>query len=66
MLLLPVDSIPALFVLEAKLVLQKGEKIHEVKIEDFFKGVSKTILEKGEIILKVYTSKDTKRLVLMV
>ena len=46
------DSIPALYTLEAKTLLQspQGEK-REVPIEEFFTGPGQTVLKPGELIL---------------
>jgi len=51
------DSIPALYVLGSFLKLIKGERRRKVKIEEFFIGVKKNILENGEIIERIIIPK---------
>lgn len=47
------DSIPALYATEARLRLQKGNRIRQLNIEEFFLGPGKTVLENGELITQV-------------
>jgi carbon-monoxide dehydrogenase medium subunit len=48
------DTISALMVLEAKLQIRSLHKSRVVKIEDFFTGPRKTLLEKNEIITEIF------------
>lgn len=47
------DAVPPLFVLEAEFLLQKNGASRKVRVEDFFLGPRKTVLEKGEILAGV-------------
>ncbi len=54
------DSIPALFNLEAKLILKNIDGERVVSIEEFFVGPGKTALKNNELILGVEFSKMTQ------
>lgn len=47
------DSIPSLFVLNAKLVLEKENNKRIVPIEEFYLGPGKTVLEKNELLTEI-------------
>lgn len=47
------DTIPALYVLDAELELQSLTGIRRVKIEDFFLGPRRTVLQKDEMITNI-------------
>lgn len=46
------DAIQGLMVMDAKAVIAGAEGIREVPIEEFFTGPGKTVLEKGEMLVK--------------
>jgi len=48
------DTLPALYVLEARLKLRRFERRREVKIEDFFLGPGETILQPDELIEEIF------------
>jgi len=48
------DTITALMVLEAKIELLSEKGIRTVDINDFFMGVRKTVMEKGELISDIF------------
>lgn len=52
------DSIPALYVLEAKLKLYHYGKTRTVEIEKFFTGPKRNILKNGEIITEIIVPKN--------
>ena len=47
------DTVPAFYVLGARVVLRGGEGEREIAIEDFFTGVKRTVLQPGELIVKI-------------
>lgn len=44
------DSMPALIALGARIVLQQGERVRELALEDFYLAYQKTALEAGEFV----------------
>ncbi|KAF0112549.1 MAG: oxidoreductase [Chloroflexi bacterium] len=48
------DTISALMVLNAKIVLASNKGIREIEINDFYSGVRKTKMEPGEIVTEIY------------
>ncbi|MDB5799190.1 MAG: xdhA [Rhodocyclales bacterium] len=44
------DSMPALIVLGTQVVLQKGERIREMPLEDLYLGYQKSAMEQGEFV----------------
>ncbi|GAB3242854.1 xanthine dehydrogenase small subunit [Chitinimonas naiadis] len=44
------DSMPALIVLGSRVVLQRGEAVRELALEDFYLGYQKTALQPGEFV----------------
>jgi xanthine dehydrogenase iron-sulfur cluster and FAD-binding subunit A len=53
------DTIPALMVLDATIVAASTKGTREISIMKFFKGVRKTVLERGEIVIDIYFKKIT-------
>ncbi len=47
------DTVPAFYVLGARVAIRGGEGEREIAIEDFFTGVKRTVLEPGELIVKI-------------
>ncbi|MEA1927425.1 MAG: xanthine dehydrogenase family protein subunit M [Candidatus Auribacterota bacterium] len=47
------DTVPALYALGAIVVIRGGQGEREIAIEDFFTGVKRTVLESGELIVKI-------------
>jgi CO/xanthine dehydrogenase FAD-binding subunit len=47
------DTVPAFYVLGATVVIRSGQGEREIAIEDFFTGVKRTVLEPGELIVKI-------------
>ena len=50
------DSVPSLFVLNAKLVLENSSGQRIVPIEEFYLGPGKTVLEKNELLKEIIIS----------
>ena len=50
------DSVPSLFVLNAKLVLENSSGQRIVPIEEFYLGPEKTVLEKNELLKEIIIS----------
>ena len=50
------DSVPSLFVLNAKLVLENSSGLRIVPIEEFYLGPGKTVLEKNELLKEIIIS----------
>ncbi|MCY4488342.1 MAG: xanthine dehydrogenase family protein subunit M [Deltaproteobacteria bacterium] len=48
------DPPPALLVLDAEVVLAKGEGTRLVPLKDFYRGMYETVLEPGEIVVEVH------------
>ena len=48
------DPPPALLVLDAEVVLAKGEDTRVVPLRDFYRGMYETVLEPGEILVEVH------------
>ncbi|MGL6296996.1 MAG: FAD binding domain-containing protein [Plesiomonas sp.] len=53
------DSLPALYALQARLVLQSSRAVREVSIKDFIVGVGKTIIADDEILTHVILPKES-------
>ncbi len=51
------DTIPALFVQEAKLKLQSKDGEREISVEDFFTGPGKTVMKPNELLTDIYFPK---------
>ncbi len=51
------DTIPALFVQEAKLKLQSKDGERVISVEDFFTGPGKTVLKPNELLTDIYFPK---------
>ncbi len=47
------DSVPALIALGARLVLASAEGERELPIESFFRGPGQTVLQRGELLLRI-------------
>lgn len=47
------DTAPILLAMKAKVKVQNGSETREISIDDFFKGVKKTVLEPGDIVTEI-------------
>lgn len=52
------DMPPALVAIDASLVLQKGDTLRTVKIDDFYTGYKQTVLETGEFLREIIIPKN--------
>jgi len=51
------DTIPALIVLDTKLVIRKGKEIRKMFLKDIFEGPNKVNLKSDEIVCEIYFEK---------
>ena len=57
------DSMPALIALGSRIVLQKGRRVRELALEDFYLGYQSTALEAGEFVRALRVPRaDAKRI----
>ena len=47
------DTAPILLAMKAKVKVQNGSEIREIPLDDFFKGVKKTVLVPGDIVTEI-------------